>query len=229
MYLPKASEGGDFTPPPEGTFPAICYRIIDLGTHTTTFKGDEKVRVQRKVFFGWELKGDDTIMDDGRPMVISQRYTWSMFDKATLRKHLEAWRGQKFIDSDLGPGGFDIRALIAAPCLVSVVHNHGNEGRVYGNVGAVMKMPKGMTAGSLINETVFLWLTPEGFDAAVFEKLSDGLKTTIQKSPEYQQLMGKASSAPAKPANAYREQSQSAHSPPPDDDMERWGPPRESW
>jgi hypothetical protein len=226
MYLPKASEGGDFIPPPEGTFPAICFRIIDLGTQNTTFKGNDKE--QRKVFISWELKGDDTIMDDGRPMVISQRYTWSTFDKATLRKHLEAWRGQKFVDSDLGPGGFDIRTLIAAPCLVSVVHNHGAEGRVYGNVGAVMKMPKGMTAGSLINETAFLWLTPEEFDAAVFEKLSDGLKATIRKSPEYQQLVGgKAASKPA--ANAYREQSQSAHSPPPDDDMERWGPPRESW
>lgn len=225
MFLPRPSEGGDFTPPPAGTFPAICCRVIDLGTQSTSFKGEEKH--QHKVMLSWELKGDDTIMDDGRPMTIHQRYTWSMHEKATLRRQLEAWLGRKFSDADFGAGGFDIRKLLGMSCLISIVHEDRGD-KVYANVGSVMKLPKAMpTAGSLFNEPVFLALTPDGFDAAVFETLSDNLKTTIRKSPEYQRLNDKpGTSAPAKPANTYRELSQSGYSPPPDDDVERWGPPR---
>jgi hypothetical protein len=71
-----------------------------------------------------------------------------------------------------------------------------------------------MTAGRLINEAALLWLTLEGSDQSVFEKLSDSLRDTIRKSPEYLQLVGADNAQ--KPANrrkpagdAYREQSQS--------------------
>jgi hypothetical protein len=229
MYLPRPSEGGDFTPPPAGTFPAICYRIVDLGTQATSFKGEEKHL--HKVMLSWELKGDETIMDDGRPMTIHQRYTWSMHEKATLRRQLEAWLGRKFVDADFGPGGFDIRKLLGMGCLISVMHDEGKNGSIFANVASVTKLPKGMQAGSLFNETAFLFLTPEGFNPAVFEALSDSLKTTIKKSPEYQRLFGDKPKPVngGKPANTYKAQSQSSNWPdamPGDDDIERWGPPR---
>jgi hypothetical protein len=241
--LPKPTEGGDFTPPPEGTFPAICCRIIDLGTQVRSFKGEEQHK--HLVMLSWELKDDETIMEDGRPMTIHQRYTWSMHEKATLRRQLEAWLGRKFKESDFGPGGFDVRDLLGMPCLVSITHDEGREGKVFANVATITKLPKGMTAGSLINDKVFLWLEPGEFDQATYDSLSDGLKATIAKSPEYQQLMGRApvqrkpAASHASPdipgrvkANPYREQSQSSERPPwhddmpPDDDQERWGPPR---
>lgn len=182
--LPKP-EGGDFTPPPAGAFPAICYRVIDLGTQTSSFNGEEKP--QHKILIGWELKGEETIMDDGQPMSIHQRYTWSMFENATLRKHLEGWRGAKFTERDFGPGGFDVRNLLGKACLLSIVRNTKGE-RTYANIQAITKLPKGMVAGSLINNPVYLWLSSEGFNQGVFDALSDGLKRTIEKSPEYQRL-----------------------------------------
>jgi hypothetical protein len=186
MHLPKPTEGGDFVPPPAGTFPALCFRLIDLGTQNTSYKGEEKTTHQ--ILIGWELKGEDTIMEDGRPMSIHKRYTWSMHEKATLRKHLEAWRGLKFAERDFGPGGFDVRNLLGKACMISIMHEE-REGRTYANIAAISKLPKGMSAGSLINESVYLWLSPDGFEPDIFESLSEGLKSTIKKSPEYQALV----------------------------------------
>src|SRR6478735_3792609 len=98
------SPSGNFTPPPAGTFPAICYRILDLGTQHGSYKG--KPRVAHKILISWEIKDDEAVMEDGRPMSIHQNYTWSMNEKAALRKDLESWRGKRFTEADFGENGF---------------------------------------------------------------------------------------------------------------------------
>jgi hypothetical protein len=188
MHLPKPSEGSDFAPPPAGTFPAICYRFIDLGTQQTTFKGDQKE--QHKILLSWELKDDECMMEvegEMMPMTIHQRFTWSMHEKATLRKMLESWRGLKFQEKDFGPGGFDVRNLLSKACMLAIVHSE-KEGKAYANVASVLKLPKGMQAGQLVNPTAFLALERGLFDQKVFDGLSDGLQATIKKSPEYHEL-----------------------------------------
>ena len=192
-YLPRPSEGGDFSPPPMGSHLAICYRVIDLGTQRSSFKGEEKD--QHKVMLSWELKGDDTILEDGRPMSIHQRYTWSMYERAVLRQHLEGWRGARFNEADFGPEGFHVRKLLGVPCLLNIVHDTKGD-RTYANVTGISRVPKGMSAGSLINEPVYLWIDQEGWNQAVFEKLPDRLQESIKKSPEYLKLMSRPTAAP---------------------------------
>jgi hypothetical protein len=184
VRLPRPTDG-DFTPVPAGSFPAICYRVIDLGTQTSSFNGDEKE--QHKVMLSFELKDDDCVMPDKRPMTIHQRYTWSMHEKATLRKHLEAWRAKAFTDADFGDNGFDIRNLLGVPCLLSIVHNTKGD-RTYSNISSIAKLPKGMNVGALHNDKVFLSLEDEEFDRNMFAKLPDGIRSTIMDSPEYQRL-----------------------------------------
>lgn len=183
MYLPKPSDGGDFSPPPAGVFSAICHRFIDLGTQATNFQGQTKH--QRKVMLSWEITDPEVKMDDGRPFTISSRYTWSMSEKATLRKTLESWRGRPFEESDFGEGGFDTRNLIGAPCLLSIVHAE-KDGKTYANISSVVRLPKQMTAGSLENDKVYFSL--DDYDSATFAALSEGLQNIIKASPEYQAL-----------------------------------------
>lgn len=182
MYVPKPSET-NFENPPAGTFLAICYRVIDLGTQDTTYKGQAKK--QHKILISWELP--DEKMADGRPFTISSRYTWSMSEKAALRKDLESWRGKPFVDADFGEGGFDIAKIIGAPCILTIVHSDGE--KTYANVKGVAALMKGMTAPALINEKAFLGLDEENWNAEVFHKLSDNLQSTIKSSPEYQALV----------------------------------------
>lgn len=196
MRLPQPGEGGDYTPPPAGTFVGVCYRFIDLGTQQTEYQGQKKLA--RKVVISWEL--GEELMEDGKPFVISKRYTWSMHEKSTLRADLEGWRGKAFEPSDFGDDGFDTRKLLGVPCVLTITHDTNN-GKTYANVMSVGKIMKGLQPKPLVNEQTYLSLEPGEFDKAVFEKLSDGLKKVIMASPEYAELIGKKP-APA-PADSY--------------------------
>lgn len=188
--LPKPNEGGSFTPPPAGTFPAICYRIVDLGTQDTTYKGTPKRA--HKVLISWEIRDDDAVTVDSetgekRPMSVHQQYTWSMHEKAALRKALESWRGKKFVESDFGPDGFDIRKLLGVPCYIGIVHDE-RDGNTYANISAISMLPKGVDPGTLHNERQFLWLDEGLFDEDLFHKLSEKLQDKIKASPEYRAI-----------------------------------------
>ena len=188
MFIPQPS-GGDFTPPPQGTHLAICYRLIDLGTQMIEWKGTKKT--QRKVMISWELPGE--LMTEGekagQPFAISRRYTWSMSDKATLRHDLEAWRGRAFTEADFsGPNRFNAKNIIGKPCLLTIVHDT-RENNTYANIKGVTALPKGMPVPEPVNPPMYFSLEKEFFDAAVLEALSDKLKETIKGSPEYHELM----------------------------------------
>lgn len=187
MHLPKPTEGGDFTPPPAGVFPAICYRFIDLGTQQSAYQGQTKAA--HKIMLTWEITDADERMEDGRPFSISQRYTWSMHEKATLRKTLESWRGKAFEEKDFGPGGFDTRNLIGAPCLIGITHVE-KDGKTYANISSVNKLMKGMTPGELVNEKVYFSL--DEFDPVVFAKFSESLQNLIKTAPEYRSARGES-------------------------------------
>lgn len=184
-YVPKPNET-EFQLVPEGTWPAICYRVIDLGTQKTSYQGQEKH--QHKVLISWEICDDETKMDDGRPFTIGQNYTWSMSEKANLRADLESWRGKSFTDKEMGPGGFEINNVIGVGCLLSIVHTTKGE-KTYANIKSVMKLPKGMTVPAPVNDRNFVWLSKDEFIQANWDSLTDGLKAKIAASPEYQQMI----------------------------------------
>lgn len=184
MKLPVPSEGGKFERCPEGNHVAVCFEVIDIGTVETTYLGETKK--QRKIWIGWEISNET--MEDGRPFVIGKRYTLSSFEKATLRKDLESWRGRKFKDEDFGPGGlFDIKQVIGKGCLLNVVYTE-KEGKTYANIETVAALPKGTVTPPLVNKQTYLSLDPDEFDPAAYESLGERMKATIAESPEFKGL-----------------------------------------
>jgi len=190
MYLPAPNES-NFLPVPAGTHLGICYRVIDLGTQSTTFKGEQKQA--HKVLISWEIPEER--MEDGRPFMISQSYTWSMHEKSNLRKSLEAWRGTAFTERDFGPGGFDIKNVLGKACTLSIVHTV-KDGSTYANVSSIGKVMKGITVPPLSNSTVYLWLHPERWDANAFSELSANLQGKIMSSPEYIEMRNEIDRGP---------------------------------
>lgn len=186
MELPK-NEGGHFELPPTGTFPARCYRFIDLGSHEQTYQGESK-GLKRLVMIGFELPTE--LMQEGeyagRPFTIHKRYTWSTHEKATMRKDLESWRGRKFADSDFGPGGFDVRNLLGKACTLSITHTEGE--KQYANITAIGQPMKGIAIPEQINPSVYFSLEPHRFDGNIFDGFSDKLKDFIRETPEYRAL-----------------------------------------
>ena len=187
MRLPEESS---FTPAPAGAHTAVCIGFIDMGTQPSFY---EDGKPAHKVRITWEL---DEQMDDGRPFTISKTYTWSMNDRATLRSHLESWRGRPFKKEDFGPNGFDTKNLLYKPCTLTVQHKdvNGTERSVVAGVAPPMKGVKPFTP---INPNVYLSLDPDEFDEAVFNELGEKTKEAIRGTPEYAAIMGKKANGAA--------------------------------
>jgi hypothetical protein len=172
-----ASSTGTFKSVAPGTYPARCIKLIDLGTQESDYNG--KVNVAHKVLVVWELP-TELIIDGayaGQPYAVAKFYTLSLNEKANLRKDLETWRGKAFTKEE--EKGFDIRNILGAPCMVSIIHSETGKTKVNG----VMALPKGMTVPTQINPSVVFVI--DEWDEDVFDSLSDGIKDIIKKSEEY--------------------------------------------
>lgn len=188
-YLPVPSEEKEFELAPAGTHQAVCIGVIDYGTQETEYEGQKSNKHQVQLV--WELSNEP--MKDGRPFTIrSRRYTWSTSRKAALRKDLESWRGQPFKDTDFGPDGFNIRNLLGANCLLSVIHREGSKGGTFANVSSISPLAKGMNKAEPQNDLIWVWLDRDDFDWNAFEKLGNATQIAISQSPEFKVVRGDA-------------------------------------
>lgn len=184
MKLPK-NDKTDFEIAPAANHVACCFKLIDLGTQKVEWQGTEKL--QRKVLIGWELTNE--MMADGRPFVISNRYTFSTYERAKFRQHLESWRGKAFDDEkDFGnDGAFDAKNLLGVGCLLNVVHAKSKDGsKTYANVAGIAPIPKGTTPPVPINDQIYFSLDEP--DQDVYDSLPDWVQEVISKSPEFEAL-----------------------------------------
>src|SRR3990170_816407 len=126
-----AKSSGNFTPAPEGLWPAVCVDVVDLGQVKQVWNGKEKSAHKCRIV--WEIS---ELMASGKPFIVSKRYTLSLHEKAQLHKDLKTWRGQAFTPEELE--GFDIEKVLGKPCNLVIVHTE-KDGMVYGNVQTVMR------------------------------------------------------------------------------------------
>lgn len=193
MYISKPKS--DFILPPAGSFASNCFQVIDLGTQATNYQGqaDEKHLIR----IAWEMP-DELIPSgsrQGQPFTIAQKFTFSMHEKASLRKLLESWRGKSFSDVDFEgpPNGFSTEKLIAAPGLINIMHKSSEQG-TFANVAGITRLPKGMQALPLVNKATYFDLN--AFNRSVFDGLPQYLKDTIAMSPEFKIATGQKAAAP---------------------------------
>lgn len=165
-------EGQDFEQAPEGNHIARCYMVCDLGEHEQVFQGESK-GFKRKVRLAFELCNES--MSDGRPFSVAKKYTLSLNEKANMRKDLEAWRGKAFTPQE--EQGFDVFNVLGAPCMVSVIHDHADNGNTYVKINSIAALPKGMNAPETINDLVAFSL--DDFDQAQYDAFPDWLKNQI--------------------------------------------------
>src|SRR6185312_11384950 len=85
---------------------------------------------------------------------------------------------------------FDVAQMLGRPCQIQVVHNVAGNGNTYANIGALMAMPKGMTAPDHINDLKQFSID----ELAIPPDLPKWVAEKIRNSREWQ---AKASSASA--------------------------------
>lgn len=204
MIIAKQSNNGssDFKLPPAGSFLARLYRIIDIGTQTTEWMGKKKM--QRKIIAMFELHGEDNDGQplqtvEGKPLIVSKRYTLSLDEKATLRKDLETWRGKEFTQEELD--GFNLEVLLGKFCMVSITHST-YDGKEYANIAGISQIPSALKKlGEPVGVNEIMIFTLDPFDQAKFDKLSEGMQGVIKKSAEYRNTFEPGASSPAPAGN----------------------------
>src|SRR5436190_14013268 len=91
MKPTKGGGEGGFAKAPPGNHAAVLVAIVDMGTHWNEFGGERKK--QHKIYLVWELVGEQ-VAGTNRNHVIGVDLTYSLNEKAKLRKWIEARRGK---------------------------------------------------------------------------------------------------------------------------------------
>lgn len=201
--IAKESGGGTFTPVPQGMHLARCYRVVDLGTQKSEYLGT--VKYLPKVMLQFEVHGEDEagkpiVTAKNEPMTISKNFTLSLAEKATLRKDLQTWRGREFTAEELR--GFELKNVLGAWAMISVIKAAGTNGKEYTNIAAIMSVPPAIKkAGMPEGHNALGIFSIDEPDMTMFDTFSDGLKQKIQASPEWQERTGDGSSPAPAPAS----------------------------
>jgi hypothetical protein len=153
---PVGGKGKEFSKPDEGQHKFRLRGIIDLGTIT-----DQKFKTKkREVKLLFELV--ETSMPDegefkGKPYELSKTFTFSMNEKAHLRKFFDSWRGKKMLDEEAEK--FDLVKWLKhhGTCIVEHMEKKGDKGKFFAVINNVMPNPKGTEVKALRNpEILFL-------------------------------------------------------------------------
>jgi hypothetical protein len=192
--------GGEFTPVPQGMHLARCYRVIDLGTQESSYLGT--IKHLPKVMLQFEVHGEDDggnpiVTAKGEPMSISKNFTLSLGEMATLRKDLQTWRGREFTAEELR--GFELKNVLGAWAMISVIKAMGNNGKEYTNIAAILSVPPAIKkTGMPDGHNDLKMFSIDEPDMVLFDSFSNGLREKIQKSPEWQARGNSSASAPSK-------------------------------
>ena len=169
-----------------GMYPARLIWIIDLGTvDEPTYEDPSVTKPKHQLYVGFELSGDK--MKDGRPFMVSERYTvtngrWGPYVSKTskLRDVLKSWKNwDEKTSSKLG----NLGSLIGTEAFLNVLKEEKKKtpGEFYNRIAGVMPLPKGMKVDDQTNPNVVYEIGGPGFD-----ELPDFLKKRIEQSYEYQ-------------------------------------------
>lgn len=195
------NEGAGSTIPllPEDVYPAVCIMLVDIGEqYSEAFD-----RVTKKIIISWELPGEK--LDNGEARRLSNAYTASLNAKGNLRKDLTSWRGRDFTAEELKK--FDLRNVVGAPCLLSVIHKVGKDGQKRAVIGGIMKLPKAVPVPQATTKAVVFDLD-EPDAAQKMNDLPEWIQKRIEESETWKNLQAEASYAQAEKSG--KEESTSA-------------------
>jgi len=185
--------------PPQGPQVALCYSIIDLGTHMKSFQGQEP-KATPLLHISWEFPNlPKVVFNEGeqpKPYGIFQEYSTSMGDKAKLPKLLSAWRGVPCKDL-----ATELPQFLGQPCLINVEYKQDKQRPdiTYANVAmnglGVMRLPAGTPVNPISNPKVFFNL--DHYSHAQFAVLPKWIQKKIMSSLEWSGIVAKFGPPPA--------------------------------
>jgi hypothetical protein len=162
---------------PPGTYPAVLYSIVELGTMDGEYMG--KPTSKRKIRLTWELPSETREFDGvEKPLVVGKTYTASLFEQSRLRPIVEGMLGGL---TDEEEETFDIKSLLGKTCLVQIVAGEYN-GNKYADLIGASQLVKGMPEPKPFNPQVYFDYAE--FDQEVYDGLPNWMKEKMAESQE---------------------------------------------
>lgn len=146
MSMIASDNGGQTIPKLEGgVYTATSSAIVDLGLQTS----EKFQKTQRKFMMIWNIKNEEVEVNGEKlPRTITKEYSFSLNEKSTLRKDLQAWRGKMFTEEELQ--GFNLLNILNKACQLQIILEEKN-GKQYNNIAGIMSLPKGTVIEPLPN------------------------------------------------------------------------------
>jgi hypothetical protein len=182
----NVNKGNEFVQIEPGTYIAICYRLIDLGTQHSVFhdkkSGKEIQQARKQIMISWEFPTEliESGEAAGKPYSITKFYTASLAKQANLRADLESWRGRQFTEQELE--GFDLKKVLGKPCMLNII-----EGDKRNIISAITPLPKGFQAPKGVN--IPLAFDIDEWNTDVLNQLPEGIQKLICQSDEFKAAM----------------------------------------
>jgi len=150
------STGEGFEKAPAGNHPAVLVAIIDLGTQLVPGYQGAPDKLQPRLYFVYELVTKKMTGKVNENHVIAIDLTFSMNEKAKMRKFVEARLGHKIPDG----AEYDVTDELGHPVLVLVSANEKGYTRVEG----VSAVPDGLPVPPALNKPL-AWKMGDSFAA----------------------------------------------------------------
>lgn len=179
MSMIASDNGGSSIPKLEGgVYTAISSAIIDLGIQTSEKFGTS----QRRFMMIWNILNEEVeINGEKYPRTMTKEYSFSLNEKSTLRKDLQAWRGQTFSEEELK--GFNILNILNKACQLQILLEEKN-GKQNNNIASIMALPKGTTVTPL-TDTYYLDLT-DTETWQNWDRVPNWIQERIKKADNYE-------------------------------------------
>lgn len=177
MMIASDNQGSSIPKLEGGVYTVVSSAIVDLGLQ----KSEKFQKVQRKFMMIWTVLGEFVEVNDEKlPRQLSKEYSFSLNEKSTLRKDLQAWRGKAFTDEELK--GFNILNVLNVPCQLQILLEEKN-GKQYNNIASIMALPKGTNVENLDSTYHFDIENTESW--ANWNKIPEWIRERIKKAENY--------------------------------------------
>lgn len=175
MSMIASDNGGTPIPKlPNGVYLAISSAMIDLGVQENKQFG----KTQRKFMMIWTIIGEEIeINGEKQARTVSKEYSFSLNEKSTLRKDLQAWRGVPFRNEELK--GFDLTTILNKACQLQIILEE-KDNKEYNNIAGIMSLSKGMKVEELADTYFFDMTNSETWEN--YSRVPNWIKEKIKKA-----------------------------------------------
>lgn len=176
----KENGGVDIPKLEAGVYTAYSSMLVDLGVQ----RSEKFNKDTRKFRIVWTIMNEEVEINGEKiPRTISKEYSFSLNEKSSLRKDLQAWRGQPFTEEELL--GFDLKNILNKACQLQIIVENRDE-KSFNNIAGIMALPKGTSVQVPVSGKIFDTENPETWN--YYDELpkfmQDRIKQSINKLPE---------------------------------------------